>query len=66
MQRFLIISGVAIIALGILWPLVVKTPLGRLPGDIVFRSKGFTVYLPLATSIALSIVVTLILWLFRK
>lgn len=66
MQRLLIISGVAVIILGILWPMVVKIPLGRLPGDIVLRSRGFTVYLPLATSIALSIVVSLILWFFRK
>lgn len=66
MQRLLIISGLAIIALGILWPMVVKIPFGHLPSDIVLRNKGFTIYLPLATSIALSIVVTLILWFFRK
>lgn len=48
MQRLLIISGLAIIALGIPWPVAVKIPLGHLPGDIVLRNKGLTVYLPLA------------------
>jgi hypothetical protein len=41
-------------------------PLGRLPGDIVYRGKNTTFYFPLATSIVLSIVISLILWLLNR
>lgn len=41
-------------------------PLGRLPGDIVIRREGFTVYLPIATSILVSIVLSVVLWVFRR
>lgn len=66
MRRLLIISGLLILVLGIVWPWIVKAPLGRLPGDIVLRRGNLTVYLPIAASVVLSIVLTLILWLFRK
>ena len=39
---------------------------GRLPGDIVYRRGNFTLYLPLATSILLSLVVTLLVWFFGR
>ena len=65
--RILIFIGLGIIALGLLLTLVGKVPLlGRLPGDIVFRRGNFTLYFPLATSIVLSILLTVILWLFRR
>ena len=41
-------------------------PLGRLPGDIVYRGKNTVLYFPLATSILISIVLTLIFWLFGR
>lgn len=41
-------------------------PLGRLPGDIVYRGKNTVFYFPLATSILISIVLTLIFWLFGR
>lgn len=66
MQRFLIILGVVILLVGLLWPVLQKLGLGRLPGDILIRRDGFTLYFPIVTSILVSIVLTLILWFFRK
>ena len=65
--KFLIILGAVIIAFGGLLLLSGKISwLGRLPGDIVIQKKNFTFYFPLATSILLSILLTLIFWLFGK
>ena len=65
--RFLIITGIVITVLGALLFLSGKIPwLGRLPGDIMIQRKNFTFYFPLATSILLSIVISLILWLFGR
>ena len=65
--KFLIIFGIVIIAVGGLLLLSGKISwLGRLPGDIVIQKKNFTFYFPLATSILLSILLTLIFWLFGK
>lgn len=66
MSRWLIIAGVALIVLGIAWPYLGKLGLGRLPGDIRIERDGFTLYLPITTSIIVSLVLSLILWLFRK
>lgn len=66
MQKFLIILGLVILLAGLFWPVLQKLGLGRLPGDILIRRDGFTVYFPIVTSILVSIVLTLILWLFRK
>jgi hypothetical protein len=62
----LIYLGLALIAIGGLWLLAERLGLGRLPGDIVVRKKGFTLYVPIVSSIVLSIVVSLLLRLFRK
>lgn len=65
--KFLIIAGLVIAGIGILLTLGPKIPwLGRLPGDIIIEKKNFKFYFPLATSIIISIVVTLILYLLRK
>jgi len=67
MGRFLIIFGIVIAAVGFLLLTAPKIPwLGRLPGDILIRKKNFTLYFPLATSIVLSIILTVLLNLFRK
>ena len=60
MQKFLIIAGIVFIAVGLLWPLLSKLGIGRLPGDILIRREGFTLYFPLTTMIVVSIVLTLI------
>jgi hypothetical protein len=52
--------------IGLLWPWLSKLPLGRLPGDIVVEREGFRFYLPLTTGILLSLIVSLVIWLFRR
>ncbi len=65
--KTLIVVGLAIAALGVVVSLAGKIPwLGRLPGDIYVKRENFTFYFPLATSIILSLVLSLILWLLRK
>jgi hypothetical protein len=62
--RMLIIFGVVLVVAGCGLVLIGKTnvPLGRLPGDIVYRGKNSTVYFPLATSILLSVVISIVLY----
>jgi hypothetical protein len=66
MQRFLIILGLAILVVGLLWPWLSRLPIGRLPGDFIIKREGFTFYVPLMTSLLASLILTLLLWLFRK
>ena len=66
MQRALIVIGLVILAVGLAWPLIGKLHLGRLPGDIVIDRPGFKFFFPLATGILVSVVLSLIAWLFRK
>jgi hypothetical protein len=66
MRRVLIVLGFAIVAVGIAWPWLSKLPLGRLPGDFVVDRPGLKVFFPLTTMIILSVVVSLLLWLFRR
>ncbi len=65
-QRTLIILGLVILAIGLLWPWLGKLPFGRLPGDIVVRRDQFGLFFPITSMVLLSLVVTLILWLFRR
>lgn len=65
--RFLLIIGIVIILLGLLLMLSGKISwIGRLPGDIIIQRKNFTFYFPLATSILISLLLTLIFWLFGR
>lgn len=64
--RFLVILGAILVAVGLLWPLLAKLGLGRLPGDIVIERGNTKLYLPLATSIVISLVLSLILWLLNR
>jgi hypothetical protein len=64
--RWLIIAGVVLIALGLAWPLISRLGLGRLPGDIHIEREGFSFYFPLMTGLIISIVLSLVLWFFRK
>ena len=65
-SRLLIIFGLALVALGLLWPVMDKLGLGRLPGDIVIERDNFRLYIPLATSLLVSIVLSLLLWLLNR
>ena len=65
--KFFLILGAVFFAVGLLLLISPKIPwLGRLPGDILIRRKNFTFYFPLATSIILSIILTVLFNLFRK
>lgn len=65
--KSLIILGLAIAAIGVLFTLAGRIPwIGRLPGDIHIKRENFTFYFPLATSIIVSLVLSFILWLFRR
>lgn len=66
MQKYLIYLGLGLIVLGLCWPWLVKLPLGRLPGDIVIDRPGLRVTFPLTTMILVSLLLSLIAWLFRK
>ena len=66
MARFLVILGVILIAAGLLWPWLGKLGLGRLPGDIWIERENLTVVIPLGTSIVLSVLLSLILWLIGR
>lgn len=66
MQRALIVLGLFIAAVGVLWPWVSKLPLGRLPGDILIDRPGFRFFFPVTTLVIISIVISLILMIFRK
>jgi hypothetical protein len=64
--RLLILLGLVLIALGLLWPLLAKLGLGRLPGDFVIERENFRIYIPLATSVLISVVLSLVLWLLNR
>jgi len=64
MGRLLVFLGLGVVALGLL--VMAGVPFGRLPGDFVIRRGSFSFYFPLATSIVLSILLTLILSFFRR
>lgn len=66
MQKTLIILGIVAIVAGLLWPWLGRLPLGRLPGDIVVQREHFRFYLPITTTVLISGVLTLLLWLFRR
>jgi hypothetical protein len=66
MARILVILGVVLIVVGLLWPWMSKIGLGRLPGDFVIERGNVRIYIPLATSIAVSVVISLLLWLFGR
>jgi hypothetical protein len=65
-QKTLIIIGILILIVGLLWPWIGKIPLGKLPGDIIISRPNLKIYIPIATMLLVSIVVSVILWLIRK
>jgi hypothetical protein len=64
-RALLIVVGVLMLAAGVFWP-VVSRYFGRLPGDIVVRKPGITLAFPIVTCLLLSLLLTLLLWLFRR
>jgi hypothetical protein len=66
MAKNFIIFGILLIVIGLLWPVLSKLPLGRLPGDIVVRRGNFSFYFPLTTSVVISLLLSLLFWFLRK
>jgi hypothetical protein len=64
--RTLIGIGVVLIVLGLAWPWLMRLGLGRLPGDILIEKGHTRFYFPLATSLVVSIVVSILVWLFKR
>ena len=65
--KLLIVLGVIVIAVGGLLLFSGKIPyIGRLPGDILIQKKNYTFYFPLATSIIISVIITLVFWLLGR
>jgi len=61
--KLVMIAGVVLVAIG---ALIRWTSVGRLPGDVMIRRGNFTLYFPLVSSIVISIVLTLVVWLFTR
>jgi len=66
MSRWLILSGLLLVVLGIAWPWLAKLGLGQLPGDIHIERKGFHFFFPLTTGILISLVISFVVWIFRR
>ena len=66
MQRLLIVVGIVVVAAGLAWPWIAKLGLGRLPGDIRIETQHGVFYFPLATSLLVSVILSLVLWLLRR
>jgi hypothetical protein len=64
--RILIVAGGVLLVLGLVLTFGARLPVGRLPGDIVYRKGNFTFYFPLVTSILLSLLLTALLSFFRR
>jgi hypothetical protein len=65
--KLLVLAGLAMAILGlIIWKTGGLGALGRLPGDISIRRPNFSLYFPLTTCILISIILTLLMWLFRR
>jgi hypothetical protein len=66
MARAFIVLGLTFLALGLLWPVLSRIGLGRLPGDIVIRRPGWTIYIPWVTCLLVSAALTVLAWLLRR
>ncbi|EKD38389.1 MAG: hypothetical protein ACD_75C00752G0002 [uncultured bacterium] len=66
MAKKLIFIGCLLIVAGLLWPILEKLNLGRLPGDILIDRDDFRFYFPITTCLVVSIVLTILIWLFKK
>ncbi len=66
MGKWLVTLGLVLVAAGLLWPWLAKLGLGSLPGDIRIERGNKVFYFPLTSSILVSLVLSLILWLLRK
>ncbi len=66
MPKLLILVGIVLIAVGLAWLAGERLGLGRLPGDIVIERENVRIYIPLMTSLIVSVVLSLVFWLFTR
>lgn len=66
MGRLLIVLGVLLVLAGLLWPWLTRLGLGHLPGDLHIEREHFSFHFPIVTSLVISILLSLILWLINK
>lgn len=66
MQRYFIIAGLILVAIGVAWPWLSKIPFGHLPGDIHIVRNGFSFHFPIMTCIVISVVLSILFWIFRR
>ena len=66
MSRLLIIFGLVLVAVGVFWPVIAKLGLGRLPGDLVIERENFRLYIPIATSLLISLLLSVVLWFLNR
>jgi hypothetical protein len=66
MSRALIVLGLVLVVAGLLWPLIGKLGLGRLPGDVHIEGSNYSFYFPLMTSLLVSVVLSVIWWLANR
>lgn len=66
MQKTLIFFGICFLVVGLFWPWLRLIPLGRLPGDIVIEKGHVRFFLPVSSSILVSLILSFLLYLFKK
>jgi Protein of unknown function (DUF2905) len=66
MAKGFVIIGIIFILVGVAWPWLSRLGLGHLPGDIHIERKNFSFYFPLTTGIIISVVLSILFWIFRK
>ena len=66
MSRLLVVLGTVLIVMGLLWPWVRRLPLFRLPGDIIIDRPHFKFFFPITTLLIVSLVLSVLAWLFRR
>ena len=65
LRGFLLTLGILLVAAAVVWPFLSRW-IGRLPGDVVVRREDFTFAFPIVTCLLISLVLSLLLWLFRR
>ena len=63
MPKILIALGLVLIAVGLVWPFAERLGLGHLPGDIVIKREWGTIYIPITTSVVISIILSILFWI---
>jgi len=65
--RILVITGVVLVVIGLIVSFAPRLPwLGKLPGDILIKRENFSFYFPLASCILVSVILSFVMWLFRR